>query len=472
MSGEDRLISHPIHSCLLLSTAQLCPSLIPAITSLPPLRLPLSRPSHRTFHRLNFPTKYENPDKIADVAPSALYPLFVTVVAAVALTLVIRLYARQPRTLQLPVSSAPSPSAYEKMTSSTIVASVPAAAAADSTAPHKVVSVTTATTSTTAIVPVLPLEVSLSYLAEGAANIIYRIALPDNASSSPSISLANRLLRLRKTLPSAQPNVAAYKYLSTTAFPLFPRHLLVATELIRLPPSLLARENALLQELEAAGGRPKKRAGMYLETTESHAFLVADMSPHTERQLLVEFKPKWVVQSPSAPGGARHCRTCALRLQKGGGRGFCPLDLASGDPERVRRAVSFLVPGRLVKGFVLPPGGTWEAERERLVEKVVAFLVQSELMPVLAEVQTRLDSEGPLGSIPDSFMDAMTVRDLTVFLRADMDTPGVGGVDCGIGDLDMKTKQGGKGKYWRDTELDLINGGWYEYDGGWQCEFN
>lgn len=328
------------------------------------------------------------------------------------------------------------------------------------------------TTDPTTTDPILPLEISLSYLAEGAANIIFRIAQPDSADKTPSISLANRLLRLRKTLPSAQPNLAAYTYLTTTAFPLFPRDLLVATELVRLPPSLIVRENVRLRELEARNGRPQKRAGMYLETTESHAFLVADMSPHTERQLLVEFKPKWVVQSPSAPRGAKHCRTCALRLKKGGGRGFCPLDLASGEPERVRRAVRFLIPGTLPKRFLLPAGTTWEAERERLEAKVVAFLVRSELMPILAAVQIRLDPEGPLGSIPDTFMDAMTVRDLTVFLRVDMDAPGVDGIDCGIGDLDMKTKHDGKEKYWRDTELDLINGGWYEHDGGWQCEFH
>jgi len=317
--------------------------------------------------------------------------------------------------------------------------------------------------------PLLPLDISLSYLAEGAANVIFRIAQSDG---TPSLALNNRLLRLRKTLPSAQPNLAAFDYLTTTAFPLFPQHLLIATELVRLPAALLARENVRLQELEARGGRPKKRTGMYLETTESHAFLVADMSPQSERQLLVEFKPKWVVQSPSAPPTAKHCRTCALRLRKGGGRGFCPLDLASGQPRRVRRAVEFLLPKAPPSGFVVPAGVVWDAERDRLGEKVVAFLVRSELMPVLAKVQTRLDPEGPLGSIPDSFMDAMTVRDLTVFLRVDMDADGVDGVDCGVGDLDMKTKKDGKEKYWRDTELDLINGGWYEHDGGWLCEFN
>lgn len=31
-----------------------------------------------------------------------------------------------------------------------------------------------------------------------------------------------------------------------------------------------------------------------------------------------------------------------------------------------------------------------------------------------------------------------------------------------LGDLDAKTSAGGKAQYWRDLELQLINGGWYQ----------
>jgi inositol-pentakisphosphate 2-kinase len=317
----------------------------------------------------------------------------------------------------------------------------------------------TATTPDLSAVPLLPDGIELSYLAEGAANIIYRLT-PASAFTHA------RLLRLRKTLPSAQPNLQAYHYLSHTALPLFPSHLLVKTTLIRLPPDLLAAENARLKQLEAEGKRPKKRAGMYLETEEEFGFLVADMTPHSPRQLLVEFKPKWVVQSPSAPATAKCCRTCALRLKKGAKEGFCPLDLASGEKTRVQQALGYLLPTKAPKGFEVR--GSWEEERGRLEEKVVAWVLESELMPVLKGLQERLDPDGPLGDMGERFTDAMTVRDLTVFLRVDMDVDGA--VECGVGDLDMKTMEGGKREYWMDTERGLIEEGWYDGREGGVCE--
>ena len=190
----------------------------------------------------------------------------------------------------------------------------------------------------------------------------------------------------------------------------------------------------------------------------------------------VEFKPKWVVQSPSAPKRARRCRTCALRARRTAGLGkpspcppgptpgptsgptlgptggspgnpddgFCPLDLASGDPQRVQRAVGWLLPAQ-------PPAhgfrarADWPAERHVLGEKVAAFLLRSELMPVLKRPQRRLDPAGPLGPMPPAFLDAMMARDLTVFLRVDMDAGD--GVECRIGDLDVKTKDAAKEAY-------------------------
>jgi inositol-pentakisphosphate 2-kinase len=354
--------------------------------------------------------------------PAQLLPLALTAGAALFLTLIVRLFLRRAMT-------------------------------------------TTMLTTTTSsddddAAPVFPADVELTYLAEGAANIIYRL-------SSPRGIFSSQLLRLRKTLPSAQPNKAAYAYLAHTAFRLFPGSLLVSTELIRIPREVLERENERLLEREERGARPKKRCGLYLEKNEQYAFLVADMSARSPREVMVEFKPKWVVQSPSAPAGARRCRNCALRLKKSGERhGFCPLDLASGDVERVRRAVGYILPKEAPKGFEIRKG-TWELEKRELEEKVVQYLAKSELMPTLAALQKRLDPEGPLrSSMGKEFLDAMTVRDLTVFLRVDMD----GGVECGVGDLDMKSKENGKEAYWRETERALIENGFYEADMGWECQ--
>lgn len=223
--------------------------------------------------------------------------------------------------------------------------------------------------------------------------------------------------------------------------------------------------------MEAAGKRPKKRCGLYLEQdAEEYGFLVADMSPRDEREVLVEFKPKWVVQSPSAPEGWRRCRTCALRARKAGEKGkadggFCPLDLASGDRVRVARAVEALVPLKEPKYWGSPE--EWELkDRKIVVEEVTDYLTTSELMPVLKRLNEKLDPDGPLRTdMGKGFLDAMTVRDATVFLRVKVPKDGevVDGekVECGIADLDMKTGEAGKREYWRETERNLVEEGWY-----------
>lgn len=335
-------------------------------------------------------------------------------------------------------------------------------------------------------IPELPTDAQLTYLSEGAANIIYRLSFPTRELSPPpsptelssQISLPpgtltsvppphpdlplpiaapvyeHRLLRLRKALPSAQPNLTAYAYLSTEAFPLFPPHLLVSTYLLRIPPGVISACNDQLRADEATGRRREKRHGLYLDPAEAFGFLIDDMSPRPERpdEILVEFKPKWVIQSPSAPASWRRCRTCALHASKHHKPGFCPLDLSSQDPARVVRAVEHILGDDLRRGY-----------NSALVERVTKYLVESELMPVLKKLQRKLDTLGPLDTdFGQAFLDAMTVRDLTVFIRVNEDS-----VEARIADLDMKTAAHGKGEYWRELERELVEGGWYEgLDGG------
>ncbi|KAL0639845.1 Inositol-pentakisphosphate 2-kinase [Maublancomyces gigas] len=356
-----------------------------------------------------------------------------------------------------------------------------------------------ASSASASAVPALPADISLRYLAEGAANVIYRLSSPAGAPQ-----FTHQLLRARKALPSTQPNQLSYAQLLHTFQPMFPAHLLLPTTLIRLPPSLLAHENTALIALEAAKKRPAKRHGLYLEPSEEFGYLIMDMSPHPittpppspsflarafarlprrhkpssssssphqqTRQLLIEFKPKWVLQSPSAAASPwRRCRTCALRLSKNQKPGFCPLDMASGSEERVRRAVAFLVPAVKPAGLVLRGAETWDATRVTVAEHVVRYLVGGDLMPTLKGLHGRLDPYGPVGMMGRAeeerklFMTAMTVRDLTVFLRIDLDgrEGEIEGVEAKVGDLDLKTGAAGKWEYWEGVERTLMEGGWY-----------
>lgn len=254
----------------------------------------------------------------------------------------------------------------------------------------------------------LPPNARLSYLAEGGANIVYRVSLSNHESSrdgeaygvegsdktvrpvrtrrdqqskntnqnskpresssqssSPSQSssrmlntllLRNRLLRLRKGTPAARSYVEILAHFDAYIRPLFGAHEVVDQALVLLPPGLTAGLNRQLREREAGAeaearmqtatamdktrnerneknaesieARPRGRRGVYLAEDEPFGLLITDMTPAAaasvadpgagtgEWQQMWEFKPKWLVQSPSAPRDARRCRTCALRAMK------------------------------------------------------------------------------------------------------------------------------------------------------------
>lgn len=286
-------------------------------------------------------------------------------------------------------------------------------------------------------IPTLPGDVTLHYLAEGAANIIYKILLsplgpPPSGHINSSQRLEaqfvplchdpifeRRLLRLRKALPSSSPNEQACAALHKTFYPLFP-DFLVAHDLVRLPLDLLRDTNIALRALEKAGGRSQKRHGLYLAEDEPYGVLVTDMTPNaTGGEVLVEFKPKWLVQSRSAPEGWKRCRTCALRAQKNAMRrakgqreemGLCPLDLASLDQARVRRAVSFIATADHAEEG---------QDLSRLRERLTSFLLESTVIPRLRTLQWSLDRTGVLAADVTSqeFLMATTIRDCSIYVK-------------------------------------------------------
>ncbi|RPA79418.1 hypothetical protein BJ508DRAFT_415914 [Ascobolus immersus RN42] len=341
-----------------------------------------------------------------------------------------------------------------------------------------------------------PLDYQLTYLAEGAANVIYRISAADGQELEPRYR--QKLLRLRKALPSASPNHPAFESLQNRFWPLLPPGSTISTVLEHLPAGLIDRENARLKAMEATpGARKESRHGLYLAPDETFAFLLEDMTPHpllanhTGPEVLVEFKPKWLVQSPSAPPNARRCRTCALRLRKLAqakkkGKAvpkdilksaYCPFDLESGDPDRVRKAVVKMLHGKgaLKLPVGLPP--LTEEQWEVLTTRTTTCLLQNDLIKKLAELQRDLDQQGLIttlqnyeeGSMAEEDLEGavgklatcMTLRDLTLFLKVDLHPEVTDAVKLRIGDLDLKSPGKGKADYWVRTEKVLIEEGWY-----------
>lgn len=169
----------------------------------------------------------------------------------------------------------------------------------------------------------------------------------------------------------------------------------------------------------------------------------------------MEFKPKWLTQSLSAPVNSKRCRQCAhvarvnARRSRTGEKPsalFCPLDLVSELPADLRRVSSQLL------------GPT---RSSLAIDRFARWLETDTLLRKLCSYQKTLDREGVLvGDVDDeNFLTAMTLRDCTLFVKFKSEESG-DKVEARLGDLDLKSKA--KKEYWRRSELELIEEGWYE----------
>ncbi|RMJ25366.1 hypothetical protein PHISP_03762 [Aspergillus sp. HF37] len=312
----------------------------------------------------------------------------------------------------------------------------------------------------------LPPGVQLVYLAEGGANVVYRFAsasfglhgaVPaappdtDNHLGIPP-ALRGKLLRLRKETSSAIPYQDVARNFDRSIRPLFHPDELVDQALTCLSKGLVQRCNEQLRAAELTGTRPRSRQGVYLSVAEPFGLLVTDMTALGDPgSVVAELKPKWLLQSPSAPPNARRCRTCALRDMKNHKlralaapeeHSFCPLDLMSDRFDTVLRATG------LVKGCM---------DRGRLAR----VLYRNPALQTLQLHQKAFGDVGLYGPSPQSRDKsmAMTLRDCTMFIRIPRDEGSP--VEVRFGDLDLKTGAGGKAQYWLDLETRLINEGWY-----------
>ena len=238
--------------------------------------------------------------------------------------------------------------------------------------------------------------------------------------------------------------------------PLFPRENLVLQELVKLPFGLLETLNMGLVKMDALGRRPKNRMGSDLDGMEIYGLLVTDMTPDEEQgQELLEVKPKWLAQSPSAPEGWKRCRNCALRERRRRKErklvsdeavlkaremedvksDFCPWDLVSTDERRLRGAIA-----RLLRSGYRKAGRADELPPLYLVELIATKLREDGLLRRLKGLQQDLDVGGPLGASMDDrrFLTAMTIRDCTLYIR--VSAPGQ--LETRLGDLDSEECRG------------------------------
>ncbi|MCJ1315230.1 Inositol-pentakisphosphate 2-kinase [Xylographa vitiligo] len=336
--------------------------------------------------------------------------------------------------------------------------------------------------------PSLPPSPRLTFLAEGAANIVYRISLPPPSTpplsaSLPSYSgstpppseiefptlspsppsppnLQHRLLRLRKALPTATPILPAQAHYATLLAPHFSAAELVAQTPVALPPGLVGACNSALRAMEAAGARDVRRRGVWLDGCAKVGLLVEDMTAEgwvgEGDVVCLALKPKWLAQSPGAPRGARRCRSCAVGAMRreeeegGKGRAWCPLGLVA----RERAVVE-----RTMEGFLAECGKGEQSVGEAVWGRVVDFLMEDGLLGRLRDLQLRFDPRGVVeGEVEgEEFRMAMTLRDCTLYLR--VPSSGGGRVEAKLGDMDLKSAA--KAGYWRGLEERLVREDWY-----------
>ncbi|KAJ6781378.1 hypothetical protein PWT90_04324 [Aphanocladium album] len=326
----------------------------------------------------------------------------------------------------------------------------------------------------------------VTFVGEGAANAVFEIKVPQHGLSDQNFK--GLLLRVAKVPALGQTTAYNYlfqqQYYQAAILPLLGEHA-IHQELVVLRGSGIVDElNRLLQDVDDT--RKPKFRGSFIGQSD-WGLLIEDMrpeprgpSPRSSSSLLVEFKPKWLSQSRSAPAGAVRCRQCALELQRtltrppppscgksssssssssgGGGGKFaperkpCPLALVDED-----------APPAVSSPFRIAPALAGTPDRDHL-RTLLRRIIRDPLLDDLRAQQEALDATGPLcaSADDDNFGIAMTIRDCTCFALIPKDNAGAATEDVKIrlGDLDWKDPEA-KIHHWRGTEQALIDGGFY-----------
>lgn len=361
--------------------------------------------------------------------------------------------------------------------------------------------------------PILNVGFRLSYMAEGGANVIFKIEtngadyfhLLPAPTRLKMQALQGMVLRVRKVVGtqtrSTREMVEEHEQ---RIRPLFhPKHLL-RQKLIRLPRDITILLRKMLIGAEEQGIRPFKRRGQQLvpqtcvptaglstdnpEKYEDYGILIQDLSPQGHTEHLLEFKPKWLVSSRSAPAKSTRCRTCALREMRRvdgtpPGRGdsqFCPLDLLSNKTYILRPALYKLwtidkledekpvadlgvgqddVPTKnadMLASLGQHRGHMFEQEFRRKVQPLLGKLRGLQELHCHAGMR-----DFDCGSDRELSL-AMALRDCSVFLKVEATQQKIEILDVKLGDLDLKLTDCSNREKWMEMERRLIEEGWYE----------
>ncbi|KAM0265210.1 hypothetical protein ACHAQJ_000363 [Trichoderma viride] len=317
---------------------------------------------------------------------------------------------------------------------------------------------------------------------EGAANAVFEIKVPPN--SRMDAQFQGKLLRVAKAQALGRTPTSSDYYFRQQEFYIreIQPHLgdhAVRQELVVLHKSTIVDElNAMLRDVNHLR-KPKFQSSFIGHA--SWGFLVEDMRPNGENpvtrsrippnsvltpfegddgSMLIEFKPKWLLQSPSAPKNAIRCRQCALEL-----RNYlkapstkapcpekrpCPITLANPD-----------CPQQVASPFRIAPQLS-SLHDDKRIQAALDKIIHHKAIRALRDCQKSLDHVGPLRPPTNlDFVVAMTLRDCTCFALVPSSDDEE--IKLRFGDFDWKDPER-KFNHWRGTEQDLIDGGFYTAD--------
>ncbi|KAI0195380.1 inositol pentakisphosphate 2-kinase-like protein [Xylaria flabelliformis] len=286
-----------------------------------------------------------------------------------------------------------------------------------------------------------PQKVDFKYVAEGRANVVFSIWESGNPTATKG-RFEGTLLRV----PKATLGVTPCDYETLQAFHENQVEGRVGRQ--HLVPQILIQITAEVADIL----HKKRNKTDDSEIRAGYAMLIQDMSASPGYSVL-EFKPKWLAQSPIAPQNAKRCRTCAreaFRNNQKRAKGktasipICPLGLVHEDPAVVVDTIKRLTP-------------EWtQSNQKRLSD---AF-ERSGILKKLRELQTKGDPGRALLDNPSDpdFGLAMTLRDCSCYVR--MPTDLSEDVEIKLADVDKKNWEE-KQTYWQESHWNLVDNGWY-----------
>ncbi|WQF76188.1 Putative inositol-pentakisphosphate 2-kinase [Colletotrichum destructivum] len=323
------------------------------------------------------------------------------------------------------------------------------------------------------------------YVGEGAANVLFVAFLytkyerQHEADRTESDLLTKFLLRVPKkdkdpSKPFYHPG-EQYRFFWEKIAPLFSYRadMLAEVTCARIHSDAVWHLHKVLDALDkappGAQSRPSKFRGDEIAGWDL-LLMVESMRARSEDERVVEFKPKWLAQSPSAPKDANTCRCCALAARKFASnkdrnmdpREYpCPLWL---DPERVAPDGGEVVRQKAIARLF--QNSSFEDNKH--ASALYELLKKTTVLELLKAHQITKDTRGPLLARKDDeeFSTAMTLRDCSLYMRYRIrkvngqETVVTESFEAKLADLDKKNAAW-KLTEWQDKERALIDEGWY-----------